>query len=52
MLPKLFENKKNLTILSQRDLANVPLNITSIERTPSLRINPSPIIDPKPITNH
>ena len=52
MLPKLFENKKNLTILSQRDLAKVPPNITSIERTPSLHINPSPITDPKPITNH
>ena len=52
MLPKLFENKKNLIILSQRDLAKVPPNITSIGRTPSLHINPSPIIDPKPNTDH
>ena len=52
MLPKLFENKKNLTILSQRDLAKVPSNITSIRRTPSLRINPSPITDHQSQTHH
>ena len=51
-LPKLFENKKNLTILSQRDLAKVPPNITSIRRTPSLRINPSSIPNPSLITDH
>ena len=52
MLPKLFENKKNPTILNQRDLAKVPPNITSIRRTPSLGINPSPITDHRSQTHH
>ena len=60
MLPKLFENKKNLTILSQRDLAKVTppsppseelLVCASIHhRSPIL--NPSLITYPKPITHH
>ena len=60
MLPKLFENKKNLTILSQRDLAKVTppslpseglLVCASIHhRSPIL--NSSLITYPKPITHH
>ena len=60
MFPKLFENKKNLTILSQRDLAKVTppslpseglLVCASIHhRSPIL--NSSLITYPKPITHH